>query len=117
LANQAAIKVESFPTAGKITAADITSNGKNLILLGYELAGFSSRAFVEVFTAWDPSQTSNSGQRYTLYLGSVSLTSQAEGISVISDGRIKISGEKISVSGVTIPPRLVEIDLTGLLED
>lgn len=117
VASQVASKVETFPTAGKITAADITSNGKNLLLLGYEIAGISSRAFVEVFSGWNPGQTSASNERYTIYLGSVSTTSQTEGIAILSSEQIKISGEKISVGGGTIPPRLFEIDLTGLLED
>ncbi|GMQ26758.1 hypothetical protein Aoki45_34410 [Algoriphagus sp. oki45] len=117
LPNQVAVKVETFSTAGKITAADITSDGKNLVLLGYELAGISSRAFVEVFSGWDPEQILNSSQRYSLLLGSVAATSQTEGIGILHDGSIKISGEKISVAGASVPSRLFEIDLTGLLED
>ncbi|GMQ29463.1 hypothetical protein [Algoriphagus confluentis] len=117
LSNQVAMKVESFSTAGKITGADVTSDGKNLILLGYELAGISSRSFMEVFSGWNTDQILNSGQRYTFYLGSVAATSQTEGIAFLHNKKLKISGESISLGGASLPARLFEVDLTGLLED
>ena len=52
----------------------------------------------------------------TRYLGSVSGLSQTEGIAILNREKIKISGERIRIGGLEVPPRLSELDYTGILD-
>ena len=113
--NQIAQKIGAFEAPGKFTGADLNPDGKSLIFIGYETSGFNSRAFVMVFPNPNLNSIPISPSSETFWLGSVSQTSQTEGISIFSSEKIKISGEQISVAGLTIPPRLMELDLKGIL--
>ena len=113
--NQVAQRIGIFEAPGKLTGADLTPDGKSLIFIGYETSGFNSRAFVLVFPNSNLNAIPISSSPETFWLGSVSQTSQTEGITILSPEKIKISGEQISVAGLTVPPRLMELDLKGIL--
>ncbi|WP_157359765.1 hypothetical protein [Algoriphagus mannitolivorans] len=113
--NRIAQRIGLFEAPGKLTGADLSPDGKSLVFIGYETAGFSSRAFVLVFQNPNLNTIPISSSPETFWLGSVSQTSQTEGIAIQTAEKVKISGEQISVSGLTIPPRLMEIDLKGIL--
>jgi hypothetical protein len=102
----------SFDVKGLITAAGIDSQG-NICLLGYEDAGFTSRSFVWLFSGYSGTAYL-SGKSTRIFLGSPSLLSQTEGLIFEADGQVMISGERISVGGLTIPAKLSKIDLRGL---
>jgi hypothetical protein len=114
---QVAQKGQVFTAPGKLTGADLTPDGKNLVFIGYETAGFNSKAFILTFTDVSSSSNYASIPSFTFWLGSVSVTSQTEGIAIQSSEKIKISGEQIAVGGLIIPPRLMEIDLKGIVKD
>jgi hypothetical protein len=82
-------------------------------LLGYEDAGFTSRSFVWLFSGYSGTAYL-SGKSTRIFLGSPSLLSQTEGLIFEADGQVMISGERISVGGLTIPAKLSKIDLRGL---
>jgi hypothetical protein len=110
--NSLAILNGSFDVKGLITAAGIDSQG-NICLLGYEDAGFTSRSFVWLFSGYSGTAYL-SGKSTRIFLGSPSLLSQTEGLIFEADGQVMISGERISVGGLTIPAKLSKIDLRGL---
>jgi hypothetical protein len=101
-----------FDVKGLITAAGIDNQG-NICLLGYEDAGFASRSFVWLFSAYSGTNYF-SGKSTRIFLGSPSLLSQTEGLIFEENGQVMISGERISVGGLTIPAKLSKIDLRGL---
>lgn len=106
----------SIETKGWITGADITQDGKHLLLLGYENKGVTSQAFVGLVKNAQLPTLAGSPVK-TIYLGPLATTSQAEGISIDHNGIVKIAGEQINQSGLTIPQRMSELDLTGVLQD
>jgi hypothetical protein len=110
--NSLADLIGSFDVKGLITAAGIDSQG-NICLLGYEDAGFTSRSFVWLFSGYSGTNYL-SGKSTRIFLGSPSLLSQTEGLIFEEDGQVMISGERISVGGLTIPAKLSKIDLRGL---
>lgn len=106
---------QSFATPGWITGADVTADGRNLLLLGYENAGLGTRSFIMSYSGLTPGQFEPTiGQ--TRFLGSVSGLSQTEGIAILNREKIKISGERIRLGGLEVPPRLSELDYTGILD-
>lgn len=106
---------QTIITPGWITGADVTADGRNLLLLGYEDAGFSTRSFILNFFGLTPGQLEPSRVQ-TRFLGSVSGLSQTEGIAIYSREKIKISGERIRIGGLEVPPRLSELDYTGIID-
>ena len=106
----------TFDTKGWITGADLTSNGKNIVFIGYENTGAASRSILSFIK--NPQLPSLSGSTLkTMNLGSLTQTSQTEGITIDSDFRVKIAGEQINFGGLRVPQRLSELDLTGILQD
>ncbi|TDQ19699.1 hypothetical protein DFQ04_1524 [Algoriphagus boseongensis] len=114
--NRIAQRIGVFEATGKLTGADLSPDGKSLVFIGYETTGFNSRSFILAYPNTLPAAIPSSSTAYSFYLGSVSQTSQTEGIALFSSEKIKISGEQISVGGLTVPPRLMEIDLKGILD-
>jgi len=110
--NSLADLIGSFDVKGLITAAGIDSQG-NICLLGYEDVGFTSRSFVWLFSGYSGTNYL-SGKSTRIFLGSPSLLSQTEGLIFEEHGQVMISGERISVGGLTIPAKLSKIDLRGL---
>ncbi|RIW12580.1 hypothetical protein D0X99_18895 [Algoriphagus lacus] len=109
---QVAVLEESFDSKGLITGADISADGKIMVLLGYENRGVSSRAFVWTFAPVAGKFFSVPGNQF--FLGSPANLSQTEGIAMDPQLELKISGERISFSGLTVPPKLFEVDLGGI---
>ncbi|OOG77836.1 hypothetical protein [Algoriphagus sp. A40] len=106
----------TMETAGWITGADMTPDGKNLVFIGYENKGIASQAFLGLIENPQlPALPGNSLK--TIRLGSVALTSQTEGITINRDFRVKIAGEQIKQGGFTVPQLLSELDLKGILEN
>lgn len=102
----------SFDAKGLITGADVSADGKNIVLLGYENKGISSKSFLWTFGQVSGSVFSGQGNQF--FLGSPAVLGQTEGISIDAQLEIKISGEQISLSGLTVPPKLFEVDLGGV---
>ncbi|HSF52924.1 MAG TPA: hypothetical protein VLA71_04200, partial [Algoriphagus sp.] len=102
----------SFDAKGLITGADISTDGKNIVLLGYENKGTSSRAFLWTFGAVSGSIFSGLGNQF--FLGSPAILSQTEGIALDPNFELKIAGEQINLSGLTVPPKMFELDLGGI---
>ena len=109
---QVAVLVESFDTKGLITGADVSPDGKNLVLLGYENNGLASQSFIWTFGSVSGSFFSGNGNRF--FLGSPANLSQTEGIAMDSQLELKISGERISLGGLTVTPKIFEVDLGGI---
>ncbi len=109
---QVAALKETFDTKGLITGADVSPDGKNVVLLGYEDRGISSRSFLWTFASVTRANFSNSGNQF--FLGSPAGLGQTEGIAIDSEMGLKISGERISFSGLTVPPKLFNVDLAGI---
>ena len=101
----------NFDSKGLITGADVSPDGKNVVLLGYENKGISTRSFVWTFASVSSSVFSGSGNQF--FLGSPAGLGQTEGISIDSQMELTISGERISFSGLTVPPRLFKVDVGG----
>lgn len=110
--NQVAVLLESFDSEGLITAADVSPDGKNIVLLGYEDKGASSRAFLWTFANVSGSVFSVPGNRF--FLGSPAGLGQTEGISIDAAMEVTISGEQIRVGGLTVPPKIFKVDLAGV---
>jgi hypothetical protein len=55
-----------------------------------------------------------SGTGNQFFLGSPANLSQTEGIAMDSQLELKISGERISLGGLTVPPKVFEVDLGGI---
>lgn len=113
ISNQKVLPIEEFNTQGLITGADISDDGKKIVLLGYENKGIISQSFICLISDFSGTQFFNGNTRKT-FLGSPSILSQTEGVIFRSDSEIFISGERINFSGITIPPKLSEVNLTGL---
>lgn len=109
---QVAALIGEFDSKGLITGADVSGDGKNIVLLGYEDRGISSRSFLWTFAAVSGTVFSGSGNQF--FLGSPAGLGQTEGISIDPRMEIKISGERISLSGLTVPPKLFGVDLAGI---
>jgi hypothetical protein len=109
--NQIAESIGSFNTKGLVTGAAINEKG-DLVLLGYENKGLSSRSFVWLYNKFG-GDNFFSGKSHQIYLGSPAINSQAEGVDFFIDSSILISGEAIVSGGISIPARLSELDLTG----
>lgn len=110
--SQVAVLGESFESKGQITGAEVSSDGQNIILLGYENKGLSSRSFIWTFGSATGSVFS--GSRNQFFLGSPAGLGQTEGIILNSEMELTISGEQISFSGLTVPPKLFKVDLFGI---
>lgn len=111
--NQTVSTIEEFDSQGLITGADISEDGKKIVLLGYENKGIVSQSFIWLISDFSDVQFFGGKKRKTL-LGSPSILSQTEGVFFRSDLEIYISGEKIRFSGIEIPPKLSELNITGL---
>ncbi len=111
--NQQISPIEEFNSQGLITGADISDDGMKVILLGYENKGIISQSFIWLISDYSGTQFFGGKIRKT-YLGSPSVLSQTEGIIFRSDLEILISGERINFSGIQIPAKLSEMNLTGL---
>ncbi|WP_296699988.1 hypothetical protein [Algoriphagus sp.] len=110
---QEILPIEEFDSKGLITGADISHDGKNIVLLGYENIGIASRSFIWLISEFSGNEFFSGTKRKTL-LGSPSILSQTEGIIFRNHSEIFISGEKINFSGLEIPSKLSEINLAGL---
>lgn len=102
----------SFDSKGLITGADVSLDGENVVLVGYEDNGLSSRSFIWTFSSVSGSIFTNSGNQF--FLGSPAGLGQTEGISINSEFELTISGEQISFSGLTVPPKVFNVDLAGI---
>lgn len=111
---QVANLIGSFDFQGLVTAADISANGNQLVLLGYENSGILSRSFVWAFPAFNGSDL-GSTEAYRFFLGSPANLGQTEGVVLMNSPETKISGESFSFGGTTIPPKLFEVDLNGII--
>lgn len=109
---QPANLLESFDAKGLITGADVSADGKAIVLLGYENRGANSRSFLWTFGTGSGSVFSSSANQF--FLGSPAILSQTEGIAIDSHMELKITGEQISLGGLTVPPKMFEIDLGGI---
>lgn len=110
--NQVAVLGESFDSKGLVTGADVSPDGKNVVLLGYENNGISSRSFIWTFASVSGSVFSGPGNQF--FLGSPAGLGQTEGVAIDSKMGLMISGERISFSGLTVPPKLFNVDLAGI---
>ncbi|MDG1275786.1 MAG: hypothetical protein P8O16_00810 [Algoriphagus sp.] len=110
--NAIALRTGSFPVDGLITGASISPEG-NVVLLGYQENGFSSKSFVWLFSDYSNSDFF-SGKASSIFIGSPGLLSQTEGIVFEKEGNLFISGERISLGGQSLPARISKIDFTGL---
>lgn len=103
----------AFDTQGLITAAAIAKDSNSMCLLGYENKGISSQVFLWLFSDF-PENNFFAGKNLKVMLGSPADLSQTEGL-IFEDGlSILISGEKISLGGLSVPARLHKMDLKGL---
>ena len=102
----------SFDAKGLITGADVSADGKNIVLLGYENNGINSRVFLWTFSSGSGSVLSGSGNQF--FLGSPAILSQTEGLAIDSQMEIKVSGEQINFGSLTVPPKMFELDLKGI---
>ena len=108
-----AVLNSSFDTQGLITAAAIEKSSNSLCLLGYENKGISSQVFLWLFSDYNGEDFFD-GKKHRLQLGSPAELSQTEGL-IFQDGfTVLITGEKISLGGLSVPSKLHKIDLTGL---
>ena len=103
----------STDTQGLVTGADISANGKHLVLIGYENKGVSSRAFVWGFPNFNGSPLSTV-KGFQFFIGSPLNVGQTEGITFMGGLETKISGESLNVLGTSTPPRMFELDWTGI---
>lgn len=110
---QIATLLGEMDTQGLITGADVTSDGKNLVLIGYENKGISSRAFVWGIPNFNGSSLS-SVKGYPFFIGSPLAVGQTEGITLMGGLETKISGESLSIAGNSTPPRMFELDWNGI---
>ncbi|WP_075352085.1 hypothetical protein [Algoriphagus marinus] len=110
--NATALRVGGFEVGGLITGASISPEG-NMVLLGYQENGFSSKSFVWLFSDYINTDFF-SGRATPIFLGSPAVLSQTEGIVFEKEGNLFISGERISLGGQSLPARISKIDLTGL---
>jgi hypothetical protein len=113
VSNQKVSPIEEFDSQGLITGADISEEGNTIVLLGYENKGIISQSFIWLLSDFDGTQFFSGNKRKTL-LGSPSILSQTEGVIFRIDSEILISGEKINFTGIEVPAKLSEINLTGL---
>ncbi|WP_157963200.1 hypothetical protein [Algoriphagus litoralis] len=109
---QVAVLEQSFDSKGLITGADISPDGKNVVLLGYEDRGVNSRSFIWTFSSVSASVFSGVGNQF--FLGSPAGLGQTEGIVIDSKMELTVSGERISFSGLTVPPKVFKVDLAGI---
>lgn len=105
--------IGEWDTQGLITGADVTSDGKHLVLIGYENKGISSRAFVWGIPNFN-GNTIASSKGYQFFLGSPISLGQTEGITFTGTLETKISGESLSLAGSSTPPRMFELDWNGI---
>jgi hypothetical protein len=113
IGKQKASLLGNVDTQGLITGADISADGKHLVLIGYENKGISSRAFVWGFPNFNGSSISTV-KGYQFFIGNPLNVGQTEGITFMGGLETKISGESLSVVGTSTPPRLVELDWNGI---
>ena len=111
---QVALLEESFDSKGLITGADVSPDGKNVVLLGYEDRGANSRSFIWTFSSVSGSVFSGAGNQF--FLGSPAGLGQTEGIAIDSKMELTVSGERISFSGLTVPPKVFKVDLVGIFK-
>ena len=105
--------IGEWDTQGLITGADVTSDGKHLVLIGYENKGISSRAFVWGIPNFN-GNTISSSKGYQFFLGSPISLGQTEGITFTGNLETKISGESLSLAGNSTPPRMFNLDWNGI---
>lgn len=105
--------IGEMDSQGLITGADVTPDGKHLVLVGYENKGISSRAFVWGFPNFNGSSLSSS-KGYQFFIGSPISVGQTEGITFMGSLETKISGESLSVIGTSTPPRIFDLDWNGI---
>ncbi|MBN3583099.1 hypothetical protein JYB64_11935 [Algoriphagus aestuarii] len=104
---------EELDTKGLITGADISADGKEIILLGYDNSGLNSQSFIWLLSDFTGTGFFAGKKRKTV-LGSLAITSQTEGIVFKNEKELVISGERIPLGGLVIPAQLSELDVTGL---
>ncbi len=108
-----AILNSSFDTQGLVTAAAIEKSSNSFCLLIYENKGISSQVFLWLFSDYN-GEDFFTGKKHKLQLGSPADLSQTEGL-IFQDGfTVLITGEKISLGGLSVPSKLHKIDLKGL---
>ncbi|MCU0400473.1 MAG: hypothetical protein MUE75_05580 [Algoriphagus sp.] len=105
--------IGALDSQGLITGADVTTDGKHLVLIGYENKGISSRAFVWGIPNFN-GNTIASSKGYQFFLGSPISVGQTEGITFKGNLETKISGESLSLAGNSTPPRMFELDWNGI---
>ena len=103
---------EELDTKGLITGADISENGEEIILLGYDNSGLNSQSFIWLLSSFSGTDFFSGTKRKTV-IGSLSITSQTEGIIFKEKSEIYISGERIPLGGLVIPSQLTEMDVKG----
>ena len=112
--NQTASLRESLDAQGFITSASISTDGKNIVLLGYEDQGISSQSFVWALSGYSGDDFFFNGTKRRITIGSPSVLSQTEGITFTKNLEVLIAGEGFSFAGFEIKSTLSEMDLTGL---
>lgn len=105
--------IGELDTQGLITGADASSDGKYLVLIGYENKGVSSRSFVWGFPNFNGSSLSST-KGFQFFIGSPINVGQTEGITFTASLETKISGESLSVIGTSTPPRMFDLDWNGI---
>ncbi len=110
---QVAKLIGSRDVQGLICGADVSADGKHLVLIGYENKGVSSRSFVWGFPDFS-GITISTAKGYQFFLGSPLLVGQTEGVTFMNGMLTKISGESISIIGTSTPPKLAELDWNGV---
>ncbi|MHA7129323.1 hypothetical protein [Algoriphagus namhaensis] len=106
-------KISSFDTEGLITAATLSLNRKHLMLLGYNLDGISSGAFIWVFEDFD-SQGMNPKAANRYELGTLLNLGQSEGLIATEGMEVILSSERLTQGPFRIAEALRQLDLEGL---
>ena len=94
-------KLETFDTDGMITGADVSPDGKLIVLLGYNLAGLPK---VFAWLLWDWQAGSDlffTGNKRRIELGSALVTGQAEGIAFAGNRTGYITNEETVANNIT----------------
>ncbi|HRH33463.1 MAG TPA: T9SS type A sorting domain-containing protein [Catalimonadaceae bacterium] len=105
----AATLIDSLDVGGLITSASIRSDGKVVVLLGYEPQ--SLKVFAWLLFGY-PENRFFSGNRRRIELPAVSTSGQMEGICFVDDYRLWISNEKLGL----VPARVRQLNIRNLIQ-
>lgn len=98
-------KIETFDAQGLITAADVSPDGKLLVLLGYDLRPFLPTVFM--WLLWDqPAGSGNdlvfTGNKRRIELGTALAVGQTESLGFADNRMGYIANERTDFNGVTL---------------